>query len=144
VTAVDWFTWIAVCLAAYRLTRLVTKDTFPPVLWVRDRLAGGWRPLTEPETDAVAEHLPDHGQKRIKDFGYVVVSDEGGTERYLLRKSWSPYWLAELITCPWCASAYISGALTAAADLTTGVPVPVWYGLSVWAVAAVLASREKL
>lgn len=28
------------CLATYRLTRLVVEDTFPPVAWVRDRLTG--------------------------------------------------------------------------------------------------------
>lgn len=41
---------LVMALATYRLTRLVVEDTFPPVLWLRDRVAGGWRPLT------LAEH----------------------------------------------------------------------------------------
>ena len=42
---------IVMSLATYRLTRLVVADTFPPVLWLRDRLAGGWRPLTAKEQE---------------------------------------------------------------------------------------------
>jgi hypothetical protein len=36
------FTWLVIMmtLAAYRLTRLVVEDTFPPVQWVRDRITG--------------------------------------------------------------------------------------------------------
>ena len=30
---------VLLVLVVYRLTRLITTDDFPPVLWVRDRLA---------------------------------------------------------------------------------------------------------
>ena len=42
-----WFVFALLCLTAYRATRLLIKDTFPPVLWLRDNLVGGWRPTTE-------------------------------------------------------------------------------------------------
>lgn len=137
-----WFVFVLMCLAAYRLTRLIVKDTFPPVLWLRDRLVGGWRPLTEPEQAQTSVRLqsiadtqddPEFGQLRMIDFK---------TSRYLTRKPWSPYWLAELLSCPWCASAYVSGGLTAAVDVLYGIPVPWLVGPAVWAVSAVLASRE--
>jgi hypothetical protein len=139
---VTWFVFVLMCLAAYRLTRLIVKDTFPPVLWLRDRLVGGWRPLTEPEQAQTSVRLqsiadtqddPEFGQLRMIDFK---------TSRYLTRKPWSPYWLAELLSCPWCASAYVSGGLTAAVDVLYGIPVPWLVGPAVWAVSAVLASRE--
>jgi hypothetical protein len=139
---VTWFVFVLMCLAAYRLTRLIVKDTFPPVLWLRDRLVGGWRPLTEPEQAQTLVRLqsiadtqddPEFGQLRMINFK---------TSRYLTRKPWSPYWLAELLSCPWCASAYVSGGLTAAVDVFYGVPVPWLVGPAVWAVSAVLANRE--
>ena len=137
-----YFTVLLMGLAAYRLTRLIVKDTFPPVLWLRDRLVGGWRPLTEPEQARSSVNLqsvadtyddPKFGQLRMINFT---------TSRYVRREKWSPYWLAELLSCPWCASAYVSGALTAVVDVTYGLPVPWLVGLAVWAFAALLASQE--
>lgn len=123
--------------ASYRLTRLITKDTFPPILWLRDRLAGGWRPLTEPEWDI----FRTDGRKVL---GAVQDIGDTGVNRYVVRASWSPYWLAELLSCPWCASAYVSAALTVWGALwswyTWPVALVVW--LYAWGVAAVVASKE--
>lgn len=123
-------------VASYRLTRLITKDTFPPILWLRDRLAGGWRPLTEPEWGMIRSGKGDV----LKPF--EVVDDV--QNRYVRRASWSPYWLAELLSCPWCASAYTSAALTVWGALWDMYAWPtallVW--LYAWGVAAVVASKE--
>lgn len=129
-----WFVLACMALTAYRATRLITKDTFPPVLWLRDRLVGGWRPLTDPEWALIRAGQRD----QIKPTQDI----DGVGSRYLTRKSWSPYWLAELLSCPWCASAYVSGALTLAVDLTVGLSVPWLVGPAVWALAALLASRD--
>ena len=136
-----WFIFLAMSLATYRFTRLIVKDTFPPVLWMRDRLVGGWRPVTE---DEEAQRI--RTRRSPYDFyGHTLGDPDDGTlERYVTRKGWSPYWLAELLSCPWCASAYVSGALTAAVDVFHGIPVPWLVGPAVWAAAAVLASREEL
>lgn len=131
-----WFLLVVLTLTAYRATRLLVRDTFPPVLWLRDRLAGGWRPLTEPERQVIRQsdtHL---------DVPFVTTDIHGVTNRWVEKSKRSPYWLAELITCPWCASAYVSGALVLVTDLTYGLPVPWLMGGAVWAGAAVLASRE--
>jgi hypothetical protein len=125
---------ILLVLVVYRLTRLITTDDFPPVLWVRDRLAGGWRPLTDPEW----ERLRVHGREILNPMRAI----DGVENRYITRASWSPHWLAELITCPWCASGWVSGAVVLATDLTVGLPVPWLYGPAVWGAAALLSSQE--
>jgi hypothetical protein len=129
-----WLLLLCMVLAAYRLTRLIVKDTFPPVLAVRDRLAGGWRPFT----DAEWGQARSGGLDRLKPTQPI----KGVENRYITRASWSPYWLAELVSCAWCASGWISGAVTAAADLTVGVPAPWLAGFAVWGAASLLASRS--
>jgi hypothetical protein len=129
-----WLMLIVLSLATTRFTRLVTKDDFPPILWVRDRLAGGWRPLTEPEHLAPMSAPWRCQQQEIN----------GVMSRYVVRKSWSPYWLAELITCPWCSSAYIAAALVSGAAIIVGLPAPLLCWPAVWMAGALLASREWL
>jgi hypothetical protein len=73
---------------------------------------------------------------------YGTTDIKGVANRWVERKSWSPDWLAELITCPWCASGWVAGLVTAATDVTVGLPAPVLCGLAVWGAGALLASRE--
>lgn len=123
---------VLLVLTVYRLTRLAVKDTFPPVLWLRDHLAGGWRPLSLKEQEAPIAVSWRNQTQEI----------DGVTNRWVQRASWSPYWLAELITCPWCASGWITGCVIAVTDITYGLPVPWLYGPAVWGAAALLASQE--
>lgn len=116
-------------LSSWRATRLITKDTFPPLLAVRDRLAGGWRPMTSEELSAWAG-TPD--QQEI----------DGVRSVWHTRSDRSPFWLAELVSCGWCASGWVSGALTAATALVTSLPDPWLVGPAVWAGAALLSTRE--
>ena len=83
--------------AAYRITRLVVSDSFPPVQRLRDRLVGA-------------------DEKRLV-----------GTRLE---------WLGELVTCYWCASFWVSGAVVGVAEVATSVPLPflLW-----WAVAGIAA-----
>lgn len=128
-------------VAAYRLTRLLVKDTFPPVLWLRDRLAGGWRR----PTDVQEEQRVARRDSPFTAYGHTTGDlDDGSLMIYIRRAKWSPPWLAELISCPWCASAYVSAAVTAYGALLDWYTWPqalvVW--LYVWGLAALLASRE--
>lgn len=50
-----WLLLVLLSTATYRLTRLVVTDDFPPILWMRDRLVGGWRALTEAEEARVSD-----------------------------------------------------------------------------------------
>lgn len=148
-----WLLLVVMSIATYRLTRLITKDDFPPVLWLRDRLVGGWRPLTEKEWEVVrSPHrgMPSKDVELSPDalrLGQVTSIDYGeprGTQesRYVVRSSWVPGWLAELLSCPWCASGWVALALTTGTAVTVGVPAPVLVWPAVWGAGALLASRD--
>lgn len=134
-----WFVLLCLVLTAYRATRLITKDDFPPLLWLRDRIKGGWRPLTEPDWTVLRAERPAGAPKP-----FPVQDIDGQACRWVDRASWVPHWLAELYGCPWCVSAYVSGVLVAVTDVTYGLPVPWLVAPAVWAAAAVLASRDGL
>jgi hypothetical protein len=120
---------LVMALATYRLTRLLTRDTFPPVLWLRDRLAGGWRPMTEPELEK-------------KDADSTAREIGGVMHRYVRRSPRSPYWLAELVSCPWCSGGWISLVLTAGTWATIGLPAPILVWPAVWAAGSWLAAQD--
>jgi hypothetical protein len=143
VTVPVWLLIACMILANYRATRLAVKDTFPPVLWLRDRLAGGWRPLTEAEQERHATPQPSDDEPFVRHpaLGTLTLID-GRMNRYVRRKSWSPHWLGELVSCPWCVSGWTAVALTAAVALTVGVPAPLLVWGAVWGASALLASRE--
>lgn len=139
------YVFVLLCLTAYRATRLLIKDTFPPVLWLRDELAGGARKPTRAELyhDNYPNDLEPGVSRLVPGMrGVWYLDGEGTTWVHIGKAEWSPHWLGELITCPWCASAYISGGLVAVTDITYGLPVPWLVGPAVWAVAALLSSRE--
>jgi hypothetical protein len=125
-----WLLFVLTSLGVYRATRLAVKDDFPPVLWVRDRLAGGWRPLTTAEREHAWPDTPD----------YQEIN--GVRSRYLHRARWSPAWLGDLVSCPWCASGWLSGAAVLVLDLVQSIPDPVVFGGAVWGASALLASRS--
>lgn len=54
----------------------------------------------------------------------------------------APEWLAELVTCPWCASGWITAAAVALTDWRTSVPLPVFTWGAVWALTALTAHLE--
>lgn len=132
--------YLMLTLASYRLTRLVVKDTFPPVLWLRDRLAGGWRPPTLAEQEEYARAGAGRRAVLRTDWSYGPEDDE--PQRYVRRVGWSPHWLAELITCPWCASAYVSAAVVAGTWWAVGLPVPLLVWAAVWGASSLLAAQE--
>jgi hypothetical protein len=125
-----WLLLIIASLATYRLTRLVVKDDFPPVLWLRDRLAGGWRPMTSQELSRGIPSDPDH-----QDI-------EGVASVWARRWPWVPQWLADLVSCSWCASGWVSLAVILAVAFTVGVPAPVLVWPAVWAAGALIAAQR--
>lgn len=129
-----WLLLLTMALVTYRATRLITTDDFPPLLWVRDRVCGGWRPMTQQELDA---------WRRDGSTGPYAPEDHSGVmTKYVRRASWVPYWLSKLVSCAWCASGWVAGLVTLATDLAVGVPDPWLAGAAVWAAGALLASRE--
>jgi hypothetical protein len=150
-----WLLLLVMSLAVYRLTRLLVADTFPPVLWLRDRLTGGWRALTEPERGAYyayegwsplgrpegEQEMPLGVRRAYAALGSVQEND-GVLERYVHRRRWSPFWLAELLSCPWCASGWIALVVTGGVWAVAGLAMPVLVWLATWAVGALLAGQE--
>lgn len=137
-----WLLLVVMSLATYRLTRLVVEDTFPPVLWLRDRLVGGWRPLTLPEMEKnPLPVLDDDQMATIAHLGSVTMID-GKMHRYVDRKRRVPFWLSELLSCPWCASGWVALGVTAGTWAVVGLPVPLLVWAAVWAAGALLASQE--
>jgi uncharacterized protein DUF1360 len=138
----EWLLILLLSLGTYRLTRLVVKDTFPPVLWARDRLVGGWRPLTEQEEETqIADSRAHEDEDKPWDSRFVVAEIDGETHRYLEPVSWSPFWLRELLSCPWCASGWLSLVLVAGTAVCVSVPLPALFWLASWALGALLASQ---
>lgn len=126
----------AMALTTYRLTRLVVADTFPPVLWLRDRLVGGWRPLTGKESE----------QARSAGLAYMpwkTTAIDDVENRWVERARWVPHWLADLLSCPFCASGWIGAGVVAGAWFApAGLSVPALCWFSAWAIGGVLAAQE--
>jgi hypothetical protein len=137
-----WLLLLVMSLAVYRGTRLVVADTFPPVLWLRDRLVGGWRPLTLREQEQHRLPVMEEGQSAIMaGLGGVTLID-GEMNRYVERWERSPFWLAELLSCPWCASGWVALVVTAGTWAMVGLAVPLLVWPAVWAAGALIAAQE--
>lgn len=140
-----WLLLLVMSLATYRGTKLVVEDTFPPVLWLRDRLVGGYRDPTRAEryhknfpTDA--EHGAHRTVPGLK--GLWTRDEDGEIQVFIAHSKRSPHWLAELLSCPWCASGWVALVVTAGVWATVGLPVPVLVWLAVWAAGALIAAQE--
>lgn len=144
---------VMMALSGYRLTVLVVRDTFPPLLWLRDRIVGGWRPLTDKEWSELraAKSVPGPGRaKDIPDWMSHVQSIDFGEvrgeheARWLERNRRVPFWLSELMSCPWCASGWISLGLACVGAVQGfygwNVVWMVWG--AVWAVSALMAFKD--
>ena len=137
-----WLLLLMMSLATYRGTKLVVEDTFPPVLWLRDRLVGGWRPLTLKESETNRLPVMEEGESAtVAGLGGLTVVD-GQLNRYVIRWRRSPFWLAELISCPWCASGWSAAGGTAGTWGVGGRPVPLLVWPAVWGVGALLAAQD--
>ena len=127
-----WLLLAVMSLTVFIVTHLIVNLDFPPVLWLRDRVVGGWRPLTMAEQGA-----PMSASWRCQS---EVI--DGEVNRWIDRTPWVPFFFAELMSCPWCVGAWIALAVTAGASFTVSVPSPVLMGFATWALGSLLASRD--
>lgn len=138
--------FVILAAVVYRLTRLVTKDDFPPARALRDTLAGGWRPLTSGEWTILGRGTDEQVSRLGTTQGVDYGDGRGNVEsRYLERASWVPQWLADLVSCPWCASGWIALVVTAyawtVADWCSLPAAPLWW-IGTWGAGSLLASRS--
>lgn len=120
-------------LAAWRLTRLVVKDDFPPIKAARDWVLRRWPSDSARYSDAeVVSASNADGEPRAPEDAEYGRLEGTGLEVEWGPEGWeavNPHWLGKLIDCPWCASVWLSGGVVALRHLTP------WWG---W-VAVVLA-----
>jgi hypothetical protein len=102
---------VVLSLATFRITRLITRDDFPPVWYVRV-----W--IREARPVKVREFIDSTGQ-RVGNATY--------------------WWLGELVSCPWCASAYVSGTFVGFTWWLHGMPLPIFCWLAVWGASAAVS-----
>lgn len=127
-----WLLLIVLSLATYRLTRLTVKDSFPPVRWLRCEIAWRGHPFSDAwEQDGCWESAQTAGK---------VDPVKVARARSLYNPRWT--WLADLVTCPWCASGWISLALVLGTAWWFGMPAPMLVWWAVWAAGAWLANVE--
>ncbi len=138
-----WFALAALSLATFILTKLVVDLNFPPVLWIRDRVVGGWRSPTLAQT-----YHPDYPVGELEEGGVKVLSTEiytlsdGEIQVWATRSTLVPYFFAELMSCPWCTAGWLSAGLVTGTWAVTGLPVPLLLWPSTWALGALLAQHD--
>jgi hypothetical protein len=97
----EWFLYVVISLVTYRATRLVIKDTFPPIGVPRDHLINWW----DPDDEWIADRTTPESTPRPH-WGAI-----GRSLRYLF-------------TCPWCMSPWVGALVVYVFSLFVSVPLP--------------------
>lgn len=139
-----WFQLSALSLATFILTKLIVDLDFPPVLWIRDRVIGGWRRPTLAEQHHPSYptgELAEHAIRAVHDLGTFCLID-GEIHIWRSRSRRVPLFFSELMSCPWCVSGWVSLAVVSGTWGLLSLPVPVLMWPAVWALGALLAQHE--
>lgn len=113
---------ILMFLTTWTLTRLAVTDTLPFVRVPRDAITGWLDPRDE--TNRPTQPRGKDGEPKEPALGTVGR------------------WLAYLLTCPRCMSAWVAAAVVAATGHWYSVPAPILVWGAAWAVASWLANLE--
>ena len=124
-------------LATFILTKLIVDLDFPPVLWLRDRVVGGFRPLTLAEQ---AKLNNPRAQHKVTEWDIHLINGED--HLWKTRSKKIPMFFAELMSCPWCTSGWVALGVVAGTWATVGLPAPVLMWLATWALGALMAQHE--
>lgn len=129
-------TFIILALATYRLTRLVTTDTFPPILRAREWLLRRWPSEDTLFTLAEVKKLDRSGVTYYEHWETGIGLFKDGD----LYKPSAPHWFGELISCNYCASVWVGFGVLALYSLWPGF---VWVAtaLALAGVGGLVASR---
>ena len=104
-----WLIYLLIVLVTYRVTRLVIKDTFPPLGVPRDHLINWWDPDDEWKIDRMSRGH-DEPKPHWGAFGRSL--------RYLFQ-------------CPWFMSVWVGAGVVYVFTFYVSVPLP----YAIWIVA---------
>jgi hypothetical protein len=113
-----WLLYLVISLVTFRVTRLVVKDTFPPIAVPRMWIINWW----DPDEVWIIEHPKAHGLT-VPHWGAL-----GRSLRYLL-------------TCPWCMSFWLGAAVVYVFTLYVSVPLPVVAWIVAMTVTGLIATN---
>lgn len=137
-----WLRLLIDALACWRLTRLVVADTFPPILWARERIVARftrvvpiyeqrWKPLPVLDLDPSDQGHPLLLEPQTSEMEMVVIGHQD-----------KPGALAELVECPHCSSVWLGFGIVAAESLFPGVWGIAALALALSAVAGYIVGAE--
>ena len=106
-----WLVLLVLSFATFRITRLIVRDDFPPILWARNKII-----LAKPVQDRYDPNTRPETQGRYTDW----------------------WWLGELVTCAWCASGWVSLLFVGITWAMIGLPLPIFCWFAVWGLGALL------
>jgi hypothetical protein len=128
----DWMLLIVLSLTVYRLTWLVTRDSFPPVRRVRElikqksRQTGRWVIVDDDGDELLGVH-PKMDEEHIAE----------------LRGFWPG--LAELVMCPYCMSVWFTLGTVSVTLIFVDLALPLlWYGAVAALAAAMCAGLDRM
>lgn len=110
---------VVLALTVHRLTRLVTADTFPPILAVREWILSRWPSTDTVFTTEAITHTGGEPQSLAGADLFQIDAETYGAIR--------PHWFGELVSCSWCASVWI--AAVAVPVFWLWPDVMIWVGL---------------
>lgn len=123
----DPFLLVIMILTAFRVTWLITRDSIPLV-----RIPREWLISKAVHTRQLAP-------------SYETPDDDKQDYVATYRGFW--YHVADLVTCPWCVSVWVSGVVTIVTVLVspTGLSMPwLWFGATAGGAAIVAQLVAKL
>jgi hypothetical protein len=130
---VTWLALTIAALAAYRLTRLIVEDDFPPVAWLREKWLGRW-PASDTVFDPSVVVETGDGEGRAGRVDVVWVPALGD---WVARQ---PHPLGELIACYWCLGFWVATVCTL---LVLAVPGAGMVVLAPFAVSTVVGALAR-
>lgn len=123
-----WLVLVLLSLTTFRLTRLIIKDTFPPVAVPRDKIVSWFHPDDDWKIEWLAKR--DLAGKPFLDPPTGHLGAVGRS-------------LAYLLTCPWCMSTWVGGGLVWATTHWVSVPLPFLVWGAVIGISGLLSILDK-
>lgn len=121
----NWWLLFVMSLTVFRITWLITRDSFPPIRYIREQIKHKHRStLTIIHTDSIGDANP------TGDYAEA-------------RGPWE--WAETLITCYWCITVWASGGVTLLVwVIIDNMPVPLlWFGAVSGASAIIMKIADR-